>query len=39
MLLLNPEVTLGFPALEDPLVLLWGVFPFPTTEFLGLGLA
>ena len=34
LLLLNPDVTLG---IEDPL--LWDAFPFPTTEFLGLGLA
>ena len=33
MLFLNPGVTLP---LEAP---LWDVFKFPTTEFLGLGLA
>ena len=31
---LNPEVTLE---VDDPFVLIWGTFPFPTTEFLGLG--
>ena len=27
----------GTLEVEDPFALMWGAFPFPTTEFLGLG--